>query len=107
MKTLLEMLIEHMNIDHNLEKSSNIKLKYIELLYILALIDSTDTTKYFEDTRNKIINVLRPNMTSILRSFKELEKYYNYDNIFDKRSGEEAQRFLDIIIDESNFLLEK
>jgi len=105
MKTLLEMLIEHINIEHNLEKSSNIKLKYIELLYILALIDITDTTTYFKDTRTKIVNVLRPNMTSILRSFKELGKYYNYDNIFDKRTGEEAQRFLDIIIDESNFLV--
>ena len=95
------------NNDHKLEKLLTLKLKYIEILYLIGLIDITDNNEYFEETRKELFNYLRPYMTQILRSFPELSKYYTYDNIFDKRSGEEAQRFLDIIMDESYNLNKK
>lgn len=107
MKDLLKTIFENMNKELKLEKPLNTKFKLIELLYLVALIDITDSNNYFEDTRKKIYNYLRPSMTMILRSFPELSKYYTYDNIFDKRSGEEAQKFLDIILDESYNLNKK
>lgn len=107
MKDLIEMIFENINGEHNLEKLLTFKLKIIEVLYLIGLIDITEPTEYFENTRKQLFNHLRPHMTMILRSFKELAKYYTYETIFDKREGEEAQRFLDIIIDESYQLNKK